>query len=101
MDNVVIYAQYESSGEEKSDAVNFIADINTAKIKEVTLDGTETNKVADGLNSFTFKAQLVDRYDNPIKVAELDISWLLDDDKAEDAHLSAPSSQTDKTGLRL
>lgn len=99
VDNVVIYAQYESSGEEKSDAVNFIADINTAKIKEVTLDGTETNKVADGLNSFTFKAQLVDQYDNPIKVAELDISWLLDDDKAEDAHLSAPSSQTDKNGF--
>lgn len=40
----MIYAQYESSGEEKSDAVNFIADINTAKIKEVTLDGTELIK---------------------------------------------------------
>lgn len=97
--DVVIYAQYATSGEEKSEAVNFIANINTAKIKAVTLDGQEVNKVANGDNYFTFKAQLVDEFDNPIKVAELDISWLLDDDKAEDAHLSAASSQTDKDGF--
>ncbi|WP_119711736.1 Ig-like domain-containing protein [Arsenophonus endosymbiont of Aleurodicus floccissimus] len=99
VDNVVIYAQYGTSGEEKSEAVNFIANINTAKIKAVTLDDKVIDKVADGINDFTFIAQLVDQFDSPIKVVELDISWLLADDKAEDAHLSAASSQTDKNGL--
>ncbi|CAA2931328.1 hypothetical protein ARSQ2_02481 [Arsenophonus endosymbiont of Bemisia tabaci Q2] len=33
VDDVVIYAQYATSGEEKSEAVNFIANINTAKNK--------------------------------------------------------------------
>jgi 5-hydroxyisourate hydrolase-like protein (transthyretin family) len=99
VDNVVIYAEYGSSGEKKSDAVNFIADINTAKIKEVTLDGTETDKVADGNNRFIFKAQLVDRYDNPIKEAGQDISWSLEDEKAKDVQLSAESSPTDKNGF--
>ncbi|CAA2931329.1 hypothetical protein [Arsenophonus endosymbiont of Bemisia tabaci] len=56
------------------------------KIKTVTLDGQEVNKVANGDSYFTFKEQLVDEFDNPIKVADLDISWLLDDDKAEDGH---------------
>ncbi|MFS1538753.1 MAG: Ig-like domain-containing protein [Candidatus Phlomobacter fragariae] len=98
VNNVVVYAKYGVSDEQQAEAVDFIADINTAKVKEVTLDGSDINKVADGNSSFAFKAQLVDKYDNPIKVADLDITWLLDDEKAKNVQLSAASSKTDNNG---
>ncbi|HGJ5875520.1 MAG TPA: Ig-like domain-containing protein [Arsenophonus sp.] len=100
VEKIGIFAQYDTSDEKQAEEVSFIADINTAQIKEVTLADTETeiNKVANGSDFFTFNAQLADKYGNPIKRADLDITWLLDDDKAKDVQLSAALSKTDSSG---
>ncbi|MFV9996966.1 MAG: inverse autotransporter beta domain-containing protein [Arsenophonus endosymbiont of Dermacentor nuttalli] len=99
VEKIGIFAQYDTSDEKQAEEVSFIADINTAQIKEVTLVDTDIgiDKVANGSNFFTFNAQLADKYGNPIKIADLDITWLLDD-KVKDVQLSAASSKTDSSG---
>lgn len=47
--------------------VSFIADESQAHVGSVLLDGTEVEKIADGVTSFSFTAQLVDNNNNPIR----------------------------------
>lgn len=49
-----------------NDKVSFIADKANASVVSVTLEGNETEKVANGSNSFTFKAKVQDSNGNPV-----------------------------------
>ncbi|WP_072051553.1 hypothetical protein [Morganella morganii] len=40
--------------------ISFIFELTSAKVGTVTLNGDVTEKVADGVNAFTYTAQLVD-----------------------------------------
>lgn len=53
--------------------VTLIADSNTAVLKQVTLDGDNTSKVANGNDNFTFTAVVKDANDNP--VPEITLKW--------------------------
>ncbi|MDR5611718.1 MAG: invasin domain 3-containing protein, partial [Arsenophonus sp.] len=53
--------------------VTLIADSNTAVLKQVTLDGNNTSKVANGNDNFTFTAVVKDANDNP--VPEITLKW--------------------------
>ncbi|WP_119710855.1 Ig-like domain-containing protein [Arsenophonus endosymbiont of Aleurodicus floccissimus] len=54
--------------------VTLIADSNTAVLKQVTLDGDNTSKVANGSDNLTFIAVVKDANDNP--VPEITLKWL-------------------------
>ncbi|WP_339053314.1 invasin domain 3-containing protein [Arsenophonus endosymbiont of Crataerina pallida] len=53
--------------------VTLIADSNTVVLKQVTLDGDNTSKVANGNDNFTFTAVVKDANDNP--VPEITLKW--------------------------
>ncbi|GAA0341656.1 invasin-like inverse autotransporter protein [Morganella psychrotolerans] len=97
MDNIIVSAATDSGVSVDADkAVSFIYNINTAKVSKVTLNGDLTQKIADGVSSFTYTAQLVDANNNPIRQADLDVKWT--QDKGSDAVLSAVSSKTNADG---
>ncbi|MEG0609919.1 MAG: Ig-like domain-containing protein [Morganella sp. (in: enterobacteria)] len=97
MDNIIVSAATDSGVSVDADkAVNFIYNINTAKVSKVTLNGDLTQKIADGVSNFTYTAQLVDANNNPVRQADLDVKWT--QDKGSDAVLSAVSSKTNADG---
>ncbi|QBY42687.1 Invasin [Arsenophonus nasoniae] len=54
--------------------VTLTADSKTAVLKQVTLDGDNTSKVANGSDNFTFTALVKDANDNP--VPNITLKWL-------------------------
>lgn len=52
------------NGTSASTFVNFIGDAATAKLTIVALDGTVTEKIANAVNDFTYKAHVKDAYGN-------------------------------------
>lgn len=64
------------AGTSASKAVDFIGDISTAALANVTLEGTTTDKTANGTDSFTFNALVKDVNDNPVSGAT--VQWLQD-----------------------
>ncbi|MEY7728620.1 Ig-like domain-containing protein, partial [Morganella morganii] len=98
MDNVLVSAALDGGVSVDADkSVNFIYNIDTAKVSKVTLNGDVTQKVADGLSSFTYTAQLVDGNGNPIRQADLDVKWT--QNKGSDVVLSAETSKTNADGM--
>ncbi|WP_343103649.1 Ig-like domain-containing protein, partial [Morganella morganii] len=98
MDNVLVSAALDGGVSVDADkSVNFIYNIDTAKVSKVTLNGDVTQKVADGLSSFTYTAQLVDGNGNPIRQADLDVKWT--QNKGSDVVLSAETSKTNADGV--
>ncbi|EFU5825440.1 hypothetical protein EY507_00005, partial [Shigella sonnei] len=55
-----------ANGNSREISARFIADAATAKVKSVTLDGTEVHKAADGVSSFTYTVTVTDANDNPV-----------------------------------
>lgn len=77
--------------------VSFTANKGTAKLGEVELlDQHETSKIADGKQKFTFRVQLFDKNDNPIKQAGITVYW--GNDKPDKTQLK-PASETDENGI--
>ncbi|MEM8066662.1 hypothetical protein Q4Q68_12080, partial [Morganella morganii] len=76
VDNVTVSAQYEDTAKVAANkAVSFTYELTSAKVGTVTLDGDVVQKVADGVNAFTYTAQLVDGNGNPIRQADLVVNW--------------------------
>ncbi len=97
VDNVTVSAQYEDTAKVAANkAVSFIFELTSAKVGTVTLEGDVVQKVADGVNAFTYTAQLVDGNGNPVRQADLVVNWT--QDKGNDVALSATTSKTDATG---
>lgn len=76
--------------------VSFIADKNQAHIGSVLLDGSEVEKIADGITYFSFTAQLVDNNNNPIMEKGLQVDW---SQNSGDKVKLANSSYTDENGI--
>ncbi|APZ04198.1 hypothetical protein BWI95_03510 [Kosakonia cowanii JCM 10956 = DSM 18146] len=64
------------AGTSASKAVDFIGDISTAALASVTLEGSTTDKIANGTDSFTFHARVKDVNNNPVSGAT--VQWLQD-----------------------
>ncbi|KJF76801.1 hypothetical protein UA45_16625 [Morganella morganii] len=97
MDDVLVSAQYEETAAVPADnTVSFIYNITSAKVGTVKLDDTVTQKVADGISVFTYTAEMVDGNGNPVRQADLVVSWT--QNKGSDVELSATTSKTDDTG---
>ncbi|CAK9885803.1 MAG: hypothetical protein XXXJIFNMEKO3_02220 [Candidatus Erwinia impunctatus] len=74
--NVTLRAQVGSGTTVNADkTVNFIFDESSARVSVVLLEGDVVSKVANGSNSFTFIAQLVDSHGNAVRKAGLPVSW--------------------------
>ncbi|MBT0423006.1 Ig-like domain-containing protein, partial [Morganella morganii subsp. morganii] len=96
-DNITVSAQYEDTAKVAADkTVSFIYELSSAKVGTVTLDDAVIEKVADGVNTFTYTAQLVDGNGNPVRQAGLDVKWT--QDKGNDVVLSSATSQTNADG---
>ncbi|MCU6213355.1 Ig-like domain-containing protein [Morganella morganii] len=90
-------AQYKDTVKVAADKpVSFIYNLGSARVGTVTLKDDVTEKVADGKNTFTFTAQLVDENGNPVSKDGLVVSWT--QNKGSDVELSATTSKTDDTG---
>ncbi|WP_339053797.1 inverse autotransporter beta domain-containing protein [Arsenophonus endosymbiont of Crataerina pallida] len=76
--------------------VSFIADKSQAHIGSVLLDGSEVEKIADGITYFSFTAQLVDNNNNPIREKGLQVDW---SQNSGDKVKLANSSHTDENGI--
>ncbi|MGV8677812.1 Ig-like domain-containing protein, partial [Pseudomonas aeruginosa] len=97
VDDVRVSAQYASTAKvDANKLISFIFELTSAKVGTVTLNGDVTEKVADGVNAFTYTAQLVDGNGNPIRQAGLDIKWT--QVKGNDVTLSAVSIKTNTDG---
>ncbi|MCU6226387.1 Ig-like domain-containing protein, partial [Morganella morganii] len=97
VDNVTVEAQYKDTAKVAADKpVSFIYNLGSARVGTVTLKDDVTEKVADGKNTFTFTAQLVDENGNPVSKDGLVVSWT--QNKGSDVELSATTSKTDDTG---
>ncbi|MET4861932.1 Ig-like domain-containing protein [Morganella morganii] len=97
VDDVIVRAQYEETAAVPADnTVSFIYNITSAKVGTVKLDDTVTQKVADGISVFTYTAEMVDGNGNPVRQADLVVSWT--QNKGSDVELSATTSKTDDTG---
>nr|UNJ79698.1 hypothetical protein [Morganella morganii] len=97
VDNITVSAQYEDTAKVAADkTVSFIYELSSAKVGTVTLDDAVIEKVADGVNTFTYTAQLVDGNGNPVRQAGLDVKWT--QDKGNDVVLSSATSQTNADG---
>ncbi|MFV9996967.1 MAG: inverse autotransporter beta domain-containing protein [Arsenophonus endosymbiont of Dermacentor nuttalli] len=75
VDDVQVNARFGSSNIPAEDKVSFIANKNKAQVRNVKLQDRIERKVAHPDNKFIFKAELVDDNGNPIKEANLPITW--------------------------
>ncbi|MEX9897272.1 invasin domain 3-containing protein, partial [Providencia rettgeri] len=73
--------------------VSFTYDISTAKVSTVTLNDDTQSKVANGTDTFTYTAQVVDGNGNPVTEAGVTVNW--SQDKGEDVTLPATSTTND------
>lgn len=65
--NIAISAQYASSTKKTSEqTVSFVADKANAAVSELKLDGNVKAKVANGKNTFTYTAKVLDTNQNPV-----------------------------------
>ncbi|MEM8200028.1 Ig-like domain-containing protein, partial [Morganella morganii] len=97
VDTITVSAQYESTAKVAADkTVSFIYNLTSAHVSTVTLKDDVTEKIADGVNTFTYTAQLVDGNGNPVRQANLDVKWT--QDKGSDVTLSAATTKTDVNG---
>ncbi|OBU10829.1 Ig-like domain-containing protein [Morganella psychrotolerans] len=95
--NITVSAQYKDMATIAADKkVSFTYDLATARVGTVALFGDVTQQIADGITYFTYTAQLVDKYNNPILLADQDVKWT--QNKGTDVVLSAETSKTDATG---
>ncbi|WP_119711746.1 Ig-like domain-containing protein [Arsenophonus endosymbiont of Aleurodicus floccissimus] len=60
------------------------------------LDGSEFEKIADGVTYFSFTAQLVENNNNPIREKGLQVDW---SQNSGDKVKLANSSQTDENSI--
>ncbi|KJF76799.1 hypothetical protein UA45_16615 [Morganella morganii] len=98
VDNVLVSAQYQETAAVPADnTVSFIYNIASAKVGTVKLDGTVTQKVADGVSAFTYTAQIVDSNGNDVRQADLVVNWT--QNKGNDVVLSAETSKTNADGI--
>ncbi|MEM7990242.1 hypothetical protein Q4Q66_17030, partial [Morganella morganii] len=68
VDNVTVKAQYKETAEVAADkTVSFIYELSSAKVGTGKMDGDVVQQVADGVNNFTYTAQLVDANGTPIR----------------------------------
>uniref|UniRef100_UPI0024A9BF49 Ig-like domain-containing protein n=1 Tax=Hafnia alvei TaxID=569 RepID=UPI0024A9BF49 len=70
--------------------VSFIADIATAKVGAVLLNDSVQMKVADGKNTFSYTAQVIDAHGNPVQQAGLVVTW----GQNKTGYVSLPTSST-------
>ncbi|TPW56595.1 Ig-like domain-containing protein, partial [Morganella morganii] len=97
VDTITVSAQYESTAKVAADkTVSFIYNLTSAHVSTVTLKDGVIEKIADGVNTFTYTAQLVDGNGNPVRQANLDVKWT--QDKGSDVTLSAATTKTDADG---
>ncbi|EBX3952646.1 hypothetical protein DRV38_26425, partial [Salmonella enterica subsp. enterica serovar Offa] len=93
VDDVLVSAQYQETAAVPADnTVSFIYNITSAKVDTVKLDGTVTQKVADGVSFFTYTAQVTDGNGNDVRQADLVVNWT--QNKKSDVVLSATTSKT-------
>ncbi|HAT3811113.1 TPA: hypothetical protein I8608_004035, partial [Morganella morganii] len=98
VDNVTMEAQYKDTAKVAADKpVSFIYNLGSARVSTVTLDGKDTQKIADGSSFFTYTAQVVDDNGNPVRKADLVVNWT--QNKKSDVVLSAETSKTDADGI--
>lgn len=65
--NIAVSAQYASSAKITSEqTVSFVADKANAAVSELKLDGNVKAKVANGKNTFTYTAKVLDTNKNPV-----------------------------------
>ncbi|MEM7979336.1 hypothetical protein Q4R26_19025, partial [Morganella morganii] len=76
VDTITVSAQYESTAKVAANkTVSFIYNLTSAHVSTVTLKDGVIEKIADGVNTFTYTAQLVDGNGNPVRQANLDVKW--------------------------
>ncbi|WP_049246497.1 Ig-like domain-containing protein, partial [Morganella morganii] len=79
VDTITVSAQYESTAKVAANkTVSFIYNLTSAHVSTVTLKDGVIEKIADGVNTFTYTAQLVDGNGNPVRQANLDVKWTQD-----------------------
>ncbi|MEM8141292.1 Ig-like domain-containing protein, partial [Morganella morganii] len=70
VDTITVSAQYESTAKVAANkTVSFIYNLTSAHVSTVTLKDGVIEKIADGVNTFTYTAQLVDGNGNPVRQA--------------------------------
>lgn len=84
------------AGSSASKDVDFIADVATAKLTSVALEGTAVDKVANGTDTFVFKATVKDANANPVSGAT--VHWT--QDKGAGVTLTS-QSVTDSAGVAV
>ncbi|MEX9897274.1 Ig-like domain-containing protein, partial [Providencia rettgeri] len=93
--NIEVSASVNNASKAADKVTNFTADIQSAAVASVTLVDTVTSKVADGKNTFTFKALVKDSGGNP--VPNVNVNW--QSTPLTSSVIFASSSQTDDDGI--
>lgn len=76
IDDIEVSAKFGNDDKKTAkDKVSFIANIATAEVRNVKLQGKIDRKVAHPSNNFVFTAALVDVNGNPIRKENLSINW--------------------------
>ncbi|HHR5914076.1 TPA: inverse autotransporter beta domain-containing protein, partial [Providencia alcalifaciens] len=101
---VVYYTNTKAGTENYSVSINnsqdmavlaFVGDVTTARVVSIEFDGTLTEKIANGMNTFKFTAKVEDAKGNPVK--DILVAW----SKTTGASLlpMLPGTMTDTNGL--
>ncbi|MTC35186.1 hypothetical protein GKR67_14730, partial [Providencia alcalifaciens] len=93
--NIVVSGSVNNTLQAADKVTNFTADIQSAAVVSVTLVDTVTSKVADGKNTFTFKALVKDSGGNP--VPNVNVNW--QSTPLTSSVIFASSSQTNDDGI--
>lgn len=62
-----------ANGKKKAVAIQFTPDTTTAKVRNVNLIDEKNSKVANGVDSFSYEAFVVDQFNNPLP--NVDVAW--------------------------
>ncbi|WGL98298.1 inverse autotransporter beta domain-containing protein [Arsenophonus sp. aPb] len=97
VNQIVVSANFAASERIEADKkVNFISEEGVVTVGAVQLKDSDNVKVADGKQSFTFAAQLVDSKGQPVKEAGIIVNWFRDKD---DVKLLRDTSETNEQGI--
>ncbi|WGL95476.1 inverse autotransporter beta domain-containing protein [Arsenophonus nasoniae] len=86
-----------ANGKKKAVAIQFIPDATTAKVRNVTLIDKKNSKVANGVDSFSYEAFVVDQFNNPLP--NVDVTWSTN--QQDKVTLLKDKSKTDATGRAI
>lgn len=93
----MVSANYAATASVEADKeVNFIAEEGIISVGTVELTDSVNEKVADGKQTFTFSAQLVDNKGQPVNEVGIEVDWFRDKD---DVKLLQDTSKTNEHGI--